>query len=78
MKTSSQSLLQNAHLVIMALTLVIVCVGSAAKFKQISKDPSYAWFGYAPASIQPATTLEHQIPTPRNNVYADSGEVQIL
>lgn len=78
MKTSGQSLLQNAHLVIMALTLAMVCIGSAATSRQIARDPSYAWFGYAPASIQPAMTLEHQVPTPYNEMHADSGAVQIL
>jgi hypothetical protein len=78
MKTSAPSTLEHAHLIIMALTLALVCFGSVATSKQIAKDPSYAWFGYAPASIQPVMTLEHQIPMPQSDMHADSGAVQIL
>lgn len=61
MKTSSQSILEHAHLIIMALTLVIFCIGSASRSQQISKDPAYAWFGYAPASIQPVMPIEPEM-----------------
>lgn len=72
METSNFSLHKYAHLFILALTLLVFCAGSAARFKQISNDPAYAWFGYAPASIQPFVPVEYQIPAQLENSYAQS------
>lgn len=71
MNTSGQSIATRAHLIIMALTLVVICVASISRFNQIAKDPSYTWFGYAPASIQPVLPLDYQIPEPQNDIHAN-------
>jgi len=55
----------------MAVTLVVICVASISRFNQIAKDPSYTWFGYAPASIQPVLPLDYQIPEPQSDIHAN-------
>ena len=71
MNASDRSLLKYSHLIILAMTLIIVCVGSTIRFKQISQDPAYVWFGYAPASIQPFVPVEYQVPA-QIDTYAQS------
>jgi hypothetical protein len=72
MKTSEKSFFDHAHLIILTLTLLIACTGSTMRFKQISSDPSYAWFGYAPASIQPFVPVEYQVAPQLDDAYAQT------
>ena len=44
------SFLENAHIAITGLTMIIFCVGLATAHKQISQHQSYAWLDYAPGN----------------------------
>jgi hypothetical protein len=62
MNNDKNSLLEQAHLYIMAATLVIALVGWSLYLSPAKPKAPHDWFGYVPMSIQPAQELEPSVP----------------
>jgi len=58
MKNLKDTFLQNAHLFIMAFTLIVSCAGWSAVHVPKNADSSFAWFGYVPMSVQYASDTQ--------------------
>jgi hypothetical protein len=66
MKTPNKSLLDYAPLIILALALIVTCVGWGVRLPHTTLASSHSWFGYVPMSIQAPIALEYDAPARAN------------
>ena len=80
MKNFKDSFLENAHLLVVVTSLIIACAVYGVRHPQNTIDSSFAWFGYAPTSIQYAALNTEQpvVMDQATVVYRESNSVSGL